>query len=468
MVIFSSSLHCRRYFGVAEMGIIKNKRVFIIGVGRSGTTAIYNLLQSALQGERPDDVDFSYEPFLWDRDTFNKPFSDVDMEFTRVSSVSIEAIYWHKKLPLFCGKNVELSEAENNYLTEMLSPGHGKSQLLCKMIRSNGRLALIRSLYPDAKIIFLIRNPLDVINSSINMFSFYGDDFYEGDFDRFCEEIKIIYGENVLSNFSIETVEQREYLYWYFMNRSFLDEYKSSSENILPIAHDEFIKDRKLGIKKLCEFLGIAFHDKYVSSSRKKVGVIHRDEANLTKAGFDYIHGRIKEYSNLLECAGFALPVGYKTSQVEKYSSKGYSIEHAKKNNGFSGYHAKFLLNAADSLLEKNEAGISALQGKLAKKEASISLMHEQLVGKDAWLATLQERLEEKDEWILSAQDQLIEKDEWIASAQNQLEEKEKWILSAQKQLAEKGAEILTVQSQLEDKEEKPNKKGSCKKDETK
>lgn len=67
----------------------------IVGTGRSGTTPLYFLTQEILLNTSHGNVDFVYEPFLWDRATFNKRFYDCQYDFQYMSSVSIEAIYSH-------------------------------------------------------------------------------------------------------------------------------------------------------------------------------------------------------------------------------------------------------------------------------------------------------------------------------------------------------------------------------------
>ena len=58
-----------------------NKSYLVMGVGRSGTTAVYSLVQRILEVQYPGETDYVYEPFLWDRDRFNKPYDQIKGKF---------------------------------------------------------------------------------------------------------------------------------------------------------------------------------------------------------------------------------------------------------------------------------------------------------------------------------------------------------------------------------------------------
>ena len=69
------------------------KKIFIIGIGRSGTTAIYSILQRIIRIQLQKGVEFVYEPFLWDRSVFNKMYTDINDEFDNVSSLSVQLTF---------------------------------------------------------------------------------------------------------------------------------------------------------------------------------------------------------------------------------------------------------------------------------------------------------------------------------------------------------------------------------------
>jgi hypothetical protein len=44
-------------------------------------------------------------------------------------------------------------------------------QFLCKSVMSTGRLMILRELFPDVKVIYLVRNPYEAVPSFIKMFT---------------------------------------------------------------------------------------------------------------------------------------------------------------------------------------------------------------------------------------------------------------------------------------------------------
>ena len=76
-------------------------KICIFGVGRSGTTALYVLLQHIMLNTCKGPIDFVYEPFLRDKDTFNGKYHDVVENSGYVDSLSFEGIFNHLSLPLF-------------------------------------------------------------------------------------------------------------------------------------------------------------------------------------------------------------------------------------------------------------------------------------------------------------------------------------------------------------------------------
>ncbi|MCP4213180.1 MAG: sulfotransferase, partial [bacterium] len=161
-------------------------KVCILGVGRSGTTALYSLLQGVLAEESGGigNVDCVYEPFLWDRQVFNDFYANVTGKFKYIDSLSVEGLYHHLKLPLFIRETRPYMD--NEYLRSIFaphgieSPSHGEGTpshgegtpshgegtpshgeerpLLAKLIRGCGRFLLLNELCPQCKFIYIIRN----------------------------------------------------------------------------------------------------------------------------------------------------------------------------------------------------------------------------------------------------------------------------------------------------------------------
>ena len=131
-------------------------RVCVLGVGRSGTTWLYVLLQELMGNALDSGVDHVYEPFLWDRATFDGPYRSVSKNFRSMDSVSIEAIYRHLRIPLFA--SVTDDSADGEWLRGILTPNAPKEHLLIKMIRACGRLPLLHRNAPDARFVLIVRS----------------------------------------------------------------------------------------------------------------------------------------------------------------------------------------------------------------------------------------------------------------------------------------------------------------------
>jgi hypothetical protein len=318
------------------------KKVLVMGVAGSGTTAIYSLLQKMLQHEYPDAVDFVFEPFLWKRDVFNKSYEEVEGELSLVSSIDIDGVFFNKKIPLFSGavahtkpsvlsKLIKMNFRRNKpvraegldnlsieYIDSSLSPISKNMHLLCTTTRGNGRLELIKSIVPDVKIIFVIRNPVDVINNIIDKASFFGDDFHESDFPRFLEEIQRSEGQAMEKKFPLDTKEERAAAYWYFMNQAAIRAYQNDSTNIFPVVYEDFIDKKQPYIDGLCDFIGLNKVEEYNSYKVDITCSIDNEISNLTKQGFEYI----RKFDNLYENFVLALDVTGDSFHKKKVSHK--------------------------------------------------------------------------------------------------------------------------------------------------
>jgi hypothetical protein len=322
------------------------KKILIVGVGHSGADEVYSLVQQLLERERPEDTDYVYEPFLWQRKPFNKLYGEITNEFSLVSSVAVEGLFHNKKLPLFLTKSKRtissfFSKRANDYdavdsittdfFKKIFTPVGGKKNLLCMTNRVNGRLDLIQSLVPDVKIIFVIRNPMDVVNCAIEKASLFDDDFYESDYERFVESLFKIESASALETFLIDTQEQREYLYWYFMNKAALSYYKMNPDRVFPIVYESFNSNKSEYVSNLCKFLEL---NKAVESSpvSKYSFVEKNNKSYLTRAGYDYINQSHSDYEELVRGLGLSIN-DTSISQLQDINLKKEAVDVPKKNS---------------------------------------------------------------------------------------------------------------------------------------
>lgn len=294
--------------------------VALFGVGRSGTTAIYGLLQKILAQQLGDTVDYVYEPLLWDRFIFNKEFAKIKSEFDYINSFSVDGIYFNKKVPLFADKETweKIPEDAKLYFRSLFRPDT-KSHCLTKTIRCNGRIEFINHLCGDLKNIFIIRNPIDVVNSSLYQFSFFGDEYYPSDYPRFVNEI----GDSSASYFPPVTCKEerieRELDYWLYMNLHAVEAVKSMGVNVNVICYENFKKDKKQVISDLCGFLDMPMHDDYFQSSRKVLGR-SLGEVNITRSEFEIACSYLPRYFEMLSTLGIE-PLFTEEDIVNKYKN---------------------------------------------------------------------------------------------------------------------------------------------------
>lgn len=313
-----------------------SKEIAIFGVGRSGTTTLYNTLQKLLWDEYGGSGDFYYEPFLWRTDIFNKLMTDISMEFTRMDSVSYEGIYANKCLPMLVSSPQQVSESIPDkvceYLQELVNSKKDKDYTLVKFIRANGRAGLFHALNEQLKSVFVIRNPIDVINSSIGMFSFYGDDFHESDWDRFIQESRNVVGDKLFQSLPKDTKVEREAFYWYINNLFFLN--NTPSDKVYSIVYEDYVGKQESYLQEICDFLSIKFNPALHGASIKPVGEITQT-INLSTEDLDSL---LVYYGLYLDLVGQYFPnIKIDTQRVFlKYRSDNLRVQEFKER--FTGY----------------------------------------------------------------------------------------------------------------------------------
>lgn len=148
-----------------------NKKILAMGVGRSGTTALYNLLPEIQEDQHPNDIDYVYEHFLWDRETSNKFYKDVITEFQFVSALSIDRMHHYKTITLILNNTKTAPEQSESWIKANSTAKYGRRHYLEEIIKANGRLPFIKEVSPETNVLFINRNPVDAISSPLSMFS---------------------------------------------------------------------------------------------------------------------------------------------------------------------------------------------------------------------------------------------------------------------------------------------------------
>jgi|GEM_PF-2213898 len=269
--------------------------ICIIGTARSGTTAIYTLLQKILVDNFPE-VNFYYEPFLWDINVLSGLYEEVNKNFNLTNSLSYEGIYNHLKLPLFIKE--PFGNLKNEYLFGILHQEENTVKL-SKFIRANGRVRLLAKIDPDCKFIFIIRNPLDVINSLNKKFSFFGGEFYRDDYPRFIHEINQIYNISINPDEAL-TYQEKLLLFWKYMNLFALESFKGIKNESLLLCQEELSADPAGILESICHFLRIPRHEKYLAYAVERKSEV-TSEFIISKKELDTALPYLNAYFNTLK-----------------------------------------------------------------------------------------------------------------------------------------------------------------------
>ncbi len=321
-------------------------KTIIVGTGRSGTTALYTLIQEILLKNRSE-TDFVYEPFLRDKTYFNARYDEAARNAQYMDSLSFEGIFNHLTIPLFVPDPEPYQN--NSYLQRILNPQQPPN-MLAKFIRANGRLLLLKRVCPDCKIIFIIRNPVDVVNSLMDKFSFYGGEFHKDDLTRFIDETNKLFGlAQRLEDF--KTTAEKEFLFWYYMNRFALETLKQKeiAGAALAVCCENYNKEREFHVKKICDFLGLDFSPDFLETAKKRVGSITRT-FTIPSDHLELYKKYLQEYYTL--AADYGFEIGVKAEEIlAKYK---IVAEAPLISRPFYGLHTRAIIREYEAILKKH------------------------------------------------------------------------------------------------------------------
>ncbi|WP_171133758.1 MULTISPECIES: sulfotransferase [unclassified Ruegeria] len=212
--------------------------VVIFGVGRSGTTALFHYLHKAYQSMQQDHQ-IRYEPFLW-----GVKQDDLDTAFTTTDELSVPGMYAHTQTPLFL-KGAE-HEALDRFISDLTLDD---TPFLVKFIKANGRIDHFLKRWPNAKFVFIFREPCSVVNSVLPMFSFFGDEYHPSDTRRFPSQALLD-----PSVFHAASYAVKQLMYWRVMNEAAIESLDRYPDRILPVSQEALLLDPKATLSKVMDF----------------------------------------------------------------------------------------------------------------------------------------------------------------------------------------------------------------------
>ena len=220
------------------------KHLFIVGMPRSGSTLIESIIN--MNSEVED---------LGETNIFEESLIDINKNPLKMSINDLESIYIQKVKKIF---RKECITTNKNLLNFVYS-------------------RLISNEFPNAKIVYCFRNPLD------NILSLYRANFRFG--MRFSSSIE---------------ESAKIYIYHENLMKKFIDD---SPHNIFPVEYEKITKYPELEIKKLILWLGFDWNESYLNPHLSKRNVSTASDTQIRTPINTNSIGGWKNYKELLKPA---------------------------------------------------------------------------------------------------------------------------------------------------------------------
>jgi hypothetical protein len=259
---------------------------------------------------------------------------------------------------MFLSQDLEISGLDNDFF-KRFAPADDGTPKLAKIIRGNGRLSLFRKLNPNAKIILIVRNPIDMVNSVKYKFAFFGDDFYPSDFPRFCHELTVLGRLGIDPGSATWAEQQAEYVIQ--MTRAAM-EFASRDPNTLILEYDRFIADLPHTLQTLLTFLDLSFKDTYLAALKTPVGATTASSV-LSEMEFGKIIKYAEAYDGLCRQAGLEQGKSIK-DLVDIYKDRYQAGDYDSRLDGL-------VTNPLRRIVWRLEGRIHQLESKLVSIQAS-------------------------------------------------------------------------------------------------
>jgi len=267
--------------------------VLIAGVGRSGTTAAFELLHGWLGASGRLGATCN-EPSVWDSAALFRDGALNPDAFT-TQAYSARGILTHVETPLFL---TGPDAAHDEFVRGLVPDGGG----LVKMIRACGRLESWSRLHPGAKIVGVVRNPFDSLNSAHLHFSLLGDEFHVSDKRRLGAEIAARFGETPELPGSPDDKEHAWAGYWWlYMNRALIEHRAAAPDNVFLLPYELLLENEAVARDRLAGFLGLDPADApVVTEGRKRTGVTSKANRVLIEEEVEFLKDFQRWYEDFL------------------------------------------------------------------------------------------------------------------------------------------------------------------------
>lgn len=293
-----------------------NVKVLVSGIAHSDTSDVFSLLEKAfLKKHKRGKI--IYEPYLSNSKKsypIAKPFNENKLNESYIGCHIDSPIFLNKHHPRYgtlLDKNFGLQNKHKNIAR------------LVHDVKSLGRLDAILNRYPETKVILVTRNIADTINSNLNLFSFYGDQFHQSDKNRFLQEINKKFDANLTLQ-QLDTETKWASIWWRYLTISAFNSARRFPDSVFILPYELYIQNKKAWAKKLAAFLNINYI--HINTS-------YFEHYDSPKASFDHLSRLDVEFMaedllmyaklvNEFTSEGAIAPHQFKHSLIEKYTHK--------------------------------------------------------------------------------------------------------------------------------------------------
>lgn len=230
-----------------------NKFVFIIGVGRSGTTLIQSMLHSHSSIHFTPETHF-VKKYLSKGSSLSANSTDLIHLIDKINNdVSLNEV--SKNLSAYCDKATSDDAITNKFawiFEQILKEKSGDAVYLGDKDPMNvNYLKLIKSTFPDSRIIHIIRDPRDVVLS--RMKSAWGK-------------------KNKMASHVAE--------YQHGLRKARKEGVEYFGDNYTEVRYEDLISDPRSSIDKLCSFLELPFEDATLNHQKSSLELLRKDEGD--------------------------------------------------------------------------------------------------------------------------------------------------------------------------------------------
>ena len=251
---------------------IDKKLVFIVGMPRSGTTLLEQILSSHSKinglGER-NEIPNLFSSFfkLYGYNIGSSFLKDKDVKKT------FDAISLREKLLKASKKDI--TDSRNYYLKDIQNYIQNHNYVIDKMPSNFYRIGLIRGLFPNAKIIHIKRNDMDTCFSNFSTF-FTDEQVYSYD---------------------------QKHLGYYFNNYLRIMNYWENSKinNFITVRYENIVNDMEFEIRKVIKFLGLSFEEQCLDFHNNKRDVRTASVTQVRKKLYKSSINKAKIYEGYLD-----------------------------------------------------------------------------------------------------------------------------------------------------------------------